>query len=583
MRSIFFKIFAGYLLITGALTTSILLFSFKTVRNHHINTLTDNLYNLGTGLNLKITPLLEENQYEKLDSMVKDLGKQIKTRITIIEPGGIVLADSEKNPKLMENHRTRPEIIQALKGKTGKSVRYSTTVKEEMLYVALPMERGGKILGVLRVSLFLKDINRLLNRLKLNLFYIAMIVLVISLLGALVFSRSLSKPIRELSVASRRVASGDFDVRVFLRRRDELRDLADNFNYMAGQIKKLFAELSGQKEELNSIISYLQEGLMVVDKGGKIILTNESFEKIVKSNHIDGKFYWEVVRNPKFGELMKKVAYEKRNLVEEVEFYNRFFLCSATFLKLQEEVVVILHDITEIKNLEKIKKDFVVNASHELRTPLTAIKGFTETLEEVDEKNQHYLDIIKRHTDRLINIVDDLILLEELEERGTKLELEEVDVKDVVANVLKIFEPKLKEKNLVVKSTADDNLLAIRADPFKLEQLFLNLIDNAIKYTEKGEIRIALKQRDDQIMIEIADTGIGISEEHQPRVFERFYVVDKARSRRFGGTGLGLAIAKHIVLLHNGTIDLESSPGVGTKFKIILPVNPSKTPFLTES
>ena len=575
-KSIFVKLFCAYLLVVALLSALILIFSFKTIRNHYIETLTNDLKNLGTSLLLKTTPLFEEKRFEELDGLVKRLGKDINTRITIIDAEGFVVADSEKNPKLMENHKTRPEIFQVLKGRVATSLRFSSTIKEEMLYVALPIEKSGYTLGVLRVSLFLKDINRLLGSLKINIIYSALIIALISLLCALIFARSLSKPIRELSSASRKVASGDFNARVFLKRRDELKELADSFNYMTEQIRTLFTQLSHQKEELNSIISSIQEGLLVFDRNGKIVLSNESFKKFIQCSEIEGKFYWEALREPQFGELIKKVRKDKKNYVEELIVNDKVFLCSTTFLSTREEVVVILYDITEMKNVEKIKKDFVVNVSHELRTPLTAIKGFVETLEEgIDEKNRRYVDIIRRHTDRLINIVKDLLLLSQLEEKGTTLELEEVDLGNLIERILKIFEPRMREKNLKRELKIKDDLPLIKADSFKLEQALINLLDNAINYTERGIITISLKHRDHQVVIEVQDTGIGIPDEHIPRIFERFYVADKSRSKMLGGTGLGLSIVKHIVLLHNGAIDVKSTPGEGTTFSITLPINPS--------
>jgi len=575
-KSIFVKLFCAYLLVVALLSALILIFSFKTIRNHYIETLTNDLKNLGTSLLLKTTPLFEEKRFEELDGLVKRLGKDINTRITIIDAEGFVVADSEKNPKLMENHKTRPEIFQVLKGRVATSLRFSSTIKEEMLYVALPIEQSGYTLGVLRVSLFLKDINRLLGSLKINIIYSALIIALISLLCALIFARSLSKPIRELSSASRKVASGDFNARVFLKRRDELKELADSFNYMTEQIRTLFTQLSHQKEELNSIISSIQEGLLVFDRNGKIVLSNESFKKFIQCSEIEGKFYWEALREPQFGELIKKVRKDKKNYVEELIVNDKVFLCSTTFLSTREEVVVILYDITEMKNVEKIKKDFVVNVSHELRTPLTAIKGFVETLEEgIDEKNRRYVDIIRRHTDRLINIVKDLLLLSQLEEKGTTLELEEVDLGNLIERILKIFEPRMREKNLKRELKIKDDLPLIKADSFKLEQALINLLDNAINYTERGIITISLKHRDHQVVIEVQDTGIGIPDEHIPRIFERFYVADKSRSKMLGGTGLGLSIVKHIVLLHNGAIDVKSTPGEGTTFSITLPINPS--------
>lgn len=575
-KSFFFKIFSGYFFIIFLLSFLFLVSTFKTIRNSYIDILTGNLKNLGITLRLKIIPLLEENHFEELDTLIKKLGRNINTRITVIDPRGVVLADSEKDPELMENHKNRPEIRDALKGETGKSLRFSTTVKGEMLYVAVPVEKDKRVLGILRVSLFLKDINILLGNIRSRILQIALIAIIISLSGATLFSKGLSNPIKELVRGARKVASGDFDVKIYLRNRDELKELGSAFNYMTHKIKTLFADLSFRKEELDSIISSLQQGLLVLDKDGKIVLSNESSQKILKNNNIDGKLYWKVIREPKLSDLIKRVADEKGSLVGEVEFNEKTFVCSATFIAAQEEIVLIFHDITEIKNLEKVKKDFVVNVSHELRTPLTAIKGFVETLEdEVNKKHIHYLEIIKKHTERLINIVEDLLLLSEFEEKKAKLEIEDVNLNSLVENVQRIFNQKIKEKGLTLELNRDKEIPIIKADPFKLEQLFINLIDNAINYTEKGKIRLSLTRENQYLKIEIEDTGIGIPHENLPRIFERFYVVDKSRSRKLGGTGLGLSIVKHIVLLHNGKIDVESTYGKGTKFKIILPVSPS--------
>ncbi|ODS33284.1 MAG: two-component sensor kinase [Candidatus Scalindua rubra] len=571
-KSIFVKVFGGYLLIVLVILSITFFLSFRVIRHHYIDTLTGNLKNLCFTLKLKISPLLENNRIEELDTLIKKLGRQIETRITVISTEGVVFADSEKDPALMENHKNRLEVIQAIKDGFGTSLRYSTTVKEEMLYVAVPIEKDGKISGVLRASLFLKEINNLLYNLKMTIIKTAVIIVVILLLGAFVFSRNLSRPLKELSAASRKIAQGDFNTKVFLNNKDEIKELADSFNYMTDQIKTLFTQLSYQKEELNSIISSIKEGLCVLDNEGRITISNESFRKFVQNDSVKGKFYWEVLRKIKFDELINKVRDEKTSLVDEIEINSRTYLCSATFCSNKEEIVVTLHDITKIKNLEETKKDFVSNVSHELRTPLSAIKGFVETLEEgIDEKNKNYLDIIKRHTDRVINIVKDLLLLSQLEEKSSSLELEEVNLKSLIENILKIFDQSLREKNLVLKFNADDNLPLIKADPFKLEQVFINLIDNAINYTERGEIKIYLSQNDKAVITEIQDTGICIPREHLSRIFERFYVVDKSRSRKLGGTGLGLSIVKHIVLLHNGKIDVKNVPGTGTKFIVTLP------------
>jgi two-component system, OmpR family, phosphate regulon sensor histidine kinase PhoR len=573
-KSIFVKIFGCFLSIILILSGLILAFSFNTIKGHYIESTASHLINLGIALEEEVAPLLEKNDAGKLDALAKRLGGKTQTRITIVSPDGIVLGDSEENPKLMANHGTRTEIAQALEGNVGKFLRESETLKKQMLYIAIPMKKNDKILGVLRLSLFLKDINNMINHARIRILEISLLIIALSLLISFMFAKSLSRPIKELSAVSRRIVDEDFNARVFLKSSDELRELADNFNNMAVRMKTLFDELKSQKEELDSVISSLQEGILVLDREDRVILSNSSFKKIIRSSLTEGKSYWECFRIPQFDELIEKIKDKKNNLSEEISFNNKIFLCSATFLGAKEEIAIIFHDITNIRDLEKIKTDFVSNISHELRTPLTAIKGFVETLQDtvVSEESRHYLDIICRNTDRLINIINDLLFLSELEEKSIKLEPTEVDLKLLLESITRIFEQQLKEKSLFLNIDIDAELPFIKADPFKLEQMFINLIDNAIKYTEKGSINISLKENEGEIEIVIEDTGIGITKDHLSRIFERFYVVDKSRSKKLGGTGLGLSIVKHVVLLHNGIIDVKSSSGIGTKFIITLPL-----------
>jgi two-component system phosphate regulon sensor histidine kinase PhoR len=572
-RSIFLKVFGGYLLIILLLTLLIFILSNSVIRNFHLDTLAHNLENLGSGLRFRVLSYFEEFRFEEMDSFVKEFGKEINTRITVVDKEGVVLADSDENPKTMVNHKFRPEISRALAGEVGRSLRFSDTVKEDMLYVGLPLERDGRIAGVLRVSLYLKDINILLTRLRNNIWSIVLLVTLLALIGAFIFTYNLSRPIKELTLASRRLAAGDFDTKVFLKNRDELKELAKSFNFMSEEIKNLFDKLSRRKEELGSILSSIEEGLLAIDKDGKILLSNESFNRIFQSASVEGQYYWEAVRKPEFSELVKRVQKDKKNFTEELELDGRSYLCSAAFLPSGEEIVITLHDLTEIRNVERIKKDFVINVSHELRTPLTAIKGYVETLEEeVDEKAKEYLEIIKRHTDRLILIIKDLLLLSELEEKEVEMETEKVDIKNLIENILTIFEQKLKEKKLKVELKVLNKVPTIQGDPFSLEQMFINIIDNAVNYTEEGKIEISLKKEDKKLSVEIEDTGAGIPEEHIPRVFERFYVVDKSRSRSLGGTGLGLSIVKHIAQQHSGEVKVESTLGKGTKFTVLLPL-----------
>ena len=575
-KSIFLKIFAGYLLVTVILSGLILASSFSRIREFYIDSATRDLKNLGISIEASAAPLVTAGNLRDLDGLVKRIGKEIQTRITIIAPDGLVLADSEADPRHMENHRTRTEIAQALEGGLGRFIRHSDTLKEDMLYVALPLRQGNKVTGVVRLSLFLKSMNQALSQFKAKILLITFAILCFSLLIAVIFSRSLSKPIRELSDASKRVGAHDFNVRVFLRNQDELKDLADSFNSMVARIRGLVAELTHQKQELTSIITSLQEGLLVLDREDRVLLCNESFKAIAGEATMEGRFYWEIFREPRFDELVRKVRETGLNRMEEIEFGRQIYLCSATFLESEGEIAMVFHDITQIKSLERIKTDFVLNVSHELRTPLTAIKGFAETLQDVarNKEARRYVDIIKRNTDRLINVINDLLTISRLEAKEIEPQFTRVPLEELTENVIRIFEPRVREKGLYLRLTGDDDLPPIEGDSFKLEQMFINLIDNAVKYSETGGIDITLKKGGRGVVVTVKDTGIGIPKEHLPRIFERFYVVDKSRSKKMGGTGLGLSIVKHVVMLHKGSIEVASTVGSGTVFTISLPVWP---------
>jgi len=474
----------------------------------------------------------------------------------------------QMDPATLDNHRDRPEVGQALAGKSGRSIRYSTTLWQDLLYVALPVEAGGKIIGALRLSTPLTHITDLLKTLRIRELQLTLLVFVISLLLAALISHLLSTPIRELSKAARRVASGDLTVRVPPKSDDEMRDLTESFNEMTQRLEHSFAELSGRNEELESIISSMTEALLVLDEEGKVRLFNAGAQKIMPAEKIINRYYWELLRSTRLNTLIEESS--ERSISGEVELADKSFLCIITPLASRKAKVVLLHDITESKQIERVKKDLVVNVSHELRTPLTAIKGFTETLlDEADPKSVEYLGIIKRHTDRLIAMVNDLLTLSELEEKP-QLIIEEVNLQELITNVLAIYDPRIRAKGLDL--TADISPITLKGDSFKLEQLLTNLIDNALKYTEKGQISVDTEVKEGNAIITVKDTGIGIPREDLGRVFERFYVVDKSRSRSMGGTGLGLSIAKHIATLHNGSIEVASTPYTGSTFTVIIPI-----------
>jgi two-component system, OmpR family, phosphate regulon sensor histidine kinase PhoR len=400
----------------------------------------------------------------------------------------------------------------------------------------------------------------------------AAIMTVAAAVTSYLIARGTTRPLRELTAAFRRLSTGDFDVRVMPAKRGRLRELGDDFNEMAFKTKTLVAELRQQREALDAIVGSIQEGLAVVDSAGQIVLANASFRKLAGEPKAEGRYYWEVIREPDFVELVRSVTADNPAATRQIEIAGQEFACSASYLSAAQRVVLSFHDDSEIARSARMKKDFVQNVSHELRTPLTAIKGFAETMDAtIDEANRPYLETILRNTDRLVSLVQDLLTLSELEERGTELQLENVDLKEIAGQMLRLFEKAARDKGLALKLSFSGWSGSLRADRFKLEQVFINLLDNAIKYTDKGEVELSLSRDGGRAVIKVRDTGAGIAPEHLPRLFERFYVVDKGRSRQLGGTGLGLSIVKHIALLHSGEISVESTPGVGTTVSITLP------------
>lgn len=573
-KSIFLKLYSGYFFIIVILTVLIALVSFQLIKSFQLRVLSDELKKLGAVVKEQIRPYLANNRTEELDAFIKDLGDELGTRFTIVDNDGIVLADSDEDPAFMEDHKFRPEIIKAFTGEPGQSVRFSRTVKEDMLYIGLPVVVNGEVSYVLRLSRYLSDISKFLVRIRWRLLRVMIVILILALAAAVFYSRSFSKPLGELGTASRRIASGEFDTKVFIKQRGELQELASSFNFMTDRIKRLFSELNARKDELAGIINSIEEGLVTFGEEGRILIWNKNFEKMVQSEELKGKIYWEVIRDPNFSTFIKRIHKDKMGHNTEIRVQEKIYMCSAAYIEARDEIVVTFRDVTKIKSVEKIKRDFVVNVSHELRTPLTSIKGYLETIEEETKGEQSkYLEIIKRNTDRLINIVNDLLLLSELESGEIKHVREEVDIPSVIDNVMKIFDQKIKDKKLNFELKVEEAFPKVYGDVYRLEQMFINLIDNAIKYTEKGKISIAVDRINDEIEISVEDTGIGIQEKDLPRLFERFYVVDKSRSRQVGGTGLGLSIVKHIVLLHEGTIEVISRPGVGTTFRIRIPIS----------
>jgi two-component system phosphate regulon sensor histidine kinase PhoR len=572
-KTLFIRIFSGYAAVIVLLAAAVTAFAPPMMRRHYIAERAAGLEHMALLLESQVIPYLTGSGEGDLAALVTSYGHRTATRITVIDATGVVLADSEKEARDMENHFYRPEIQASLRGEERMSIRTSSTLKTEMMYMSVPLTAGGRVVGALRLSLFMKDLETLLDSLRSDLLKIVSVVTVVALILAFFLSRSVSVPLREVIDASKRVSAGGFDVTVSTRRSGEFRDFARSFNAMTGKLRDMFGEIRMQNEEIQSILASIREGLCVLDRDSRIVLCNASFRRLVKTDAPEGRHFWEVVRSSVLGEVIRRVREDKSEAAAEAAIGARTYFCNAAYLAADDRLVVTLHDITELRDLERIKKDFVVNVSHELKTPLTAIKGFLETMEpRANDENRPYLEILRRNTDRMIAIVEDLLVLSQLEARGLRIEKSEVRVKPLAENIIKIFEKRAQEKGLTLALEAAADLPPIHADSLQVEGLLLNLVDNAVKYTDKGGVTVGLGTRDGQLSIEVTDTGIGIDAAHLPHVFERFYVVDKSRSKKLGGTGLGLSIVKHIVLAHQGTVSVKSRVGEGTTFTVLLPL-----------
>jgi len=573
----------------------VILFSFAFIaffldKNLEENSLRNIQSSLITQANLiesQITPqALRQEDTPYLESLVKSLSLKTNCRITVINSKGRVLADSEKSQAeipQMENHLYRPEVKVALTGAIGTDTRYSSTLKIDMLYVALPIKDKVGIPGILRLALPLESVQKTLFAIrKIVLIGLLFALAFAFILGSIVAGRTI-KPINRMIQISHRFSKGDFSRRIMQVSKDEIGELAVTLNKMAQGLEDKIKEVKTQNQKLAAIFNSMIEGIIVVDKTSHIISINPTIEKIfsVSRKEVEGKAFLEAIRNNDTYEVINSVLIKGRPLSAEISLIlpvRKTFEINATPIfdnNVVSGCLIVIHDITEIRRLETMRSDFVANVSHELKTPLTSIKGFVETLLEGaledKENNRRFLKIIQDHAERLDSLVNDLLSLSHLESKEMALKKTSFNLKQQVEDVISGFRSQLKKKDIEIKNELPAGI-SLTADKDRLEQVVTNLMDNAIKFNkEKGFVRIYGEEINGKVKITVEDSGIGIPEKDIPRIFERFYRVDKARSRELGGTGLGLSIVKHIIELHGGMVGVESTEGFGSKFYFLLP------------
>jgi len=568
---VFARTFAGYAALSFLALAAFAFYTLRLERGMSYDALTRGLESAARTAAVAVEPLMAAGRTRALDALVGSMGKEGGFRFTVIDAKGVVLADSQDDPATMENHSLRPEVASALKGEVGVSWRLSATVRLWMIYVAIPVASNG---CVVRAATYPEELDAANLRTRGSLAVFAPILFLFCLLSALLLSRSITAPLSDLAGVVGRFAAGDFGARLHLRRRDEVKALADGFNAMGERVQLLFQESARRAQELDSIFSSVQQAIVVLDSGGRIIRSNRSFEGLASTRPVQGKTLWEVVRAPRLTELVQEARDTGARKSEELSLGERTALCTVERLEGRGELVVVLSDTTDLHRLETVKRDFVVNASHELRTPLTSIVGSLEMLEgEVSGEAARWVEAIRRNADRMAAIVQDMLLLSRLEARGAEPSAAPVDLARIAGEVTGMFDNRARSQAISLRLSVAPGIPPITADAFLLEQMLVNLVDNALKYTENGSVEVSCApDGPDHVILSVADTGIGIPEESLPRIFERFYVVDKSRSRKLGGTGLGLAIVKHIVASHGGTVRVESIPGSGTRFTVRLPV-----------
>ncbi len=564
------------------------------VMRHHVSTLGDRLLAEAR----VAAEALPWTHGAPLDAACTRLADDLGARITVIAQDGTVLGESTRSSESLENHANRPEVIAALETGNGRSVRHSATVGADLLYTAWRDAKDGGV-RVVRVSFPLTKVAARVARLRRVLFSGIAAGVGVGLVGALFLSRRMLRRIRRLVDFASRLARGEQAPYLVQEQNDDLGVLESQLGIMARNVATTIAELQIEHERLEAILRGMVEGVLVTNLAGSVVLMNQRARELLDlpAEHPGtGRRLVELVRDPHVADLTRELAAGALLASRDLELAGgRTLHVNAAQVREPDDrpfgFVLVLHDVTELRRLEVIRRDFVANVSHELRTPLTAIKGYAETLLGAagDDRAtaRRFLAVIDRHAERLGRLIDDLLALSDLELGRSPLRLEATPIAPIVDDVLQMLAARVGQAQLTVTSRIAPETRAVLADPDRLQQVLINVIENAIKYTHAGgrvAVRVAPADARHAGMVEIAveDTGIGIPAEDIPRLTERFFRVDKARSRQLGGTGLGLAIVKHIVQAHGGTLSIDSTLGHGTTVHVLLPVAPAE-PALAES
>lgn len=585
-RQLLWRLFLSYILITLVSLIAAAWFASGSLKSVYIDQTRDNL-RVRAQLVEHLLPghvHINDESASAINGKILAIGHDTGTRITVILPDGRVIADSDKDYGTMDNHADRPEVIEAFSGRDGMTMRYSDTLKKDLMYVAVPIRRDGRIVGVVRTSMPVATVDSAVAHVK---YKIAVIITVIALAGAVVsfiVSRWINRPVKRMMLGVGRFANGDLTYQIPVDSGDELGLLAQSINTMAAQLDERVRTITEQRSELEAILSGMVEAILVVDNTGRIIEYNQAAERYFDTlDPVRGMVVEDAIGNSRLVDFVRKTLSQTGFIEDEIVLHGGIDLIlqahGTRFLDAGKEhigAIVVLSDITRLKKLENMRREFVANVSHELKTPITSIIGFVETLNdgaiEDIENRQQFLDIILKHARRLNAIIEDLLSISRIEqdsERG-KIALERTMLAEILRNAVSLCGTEAHNRRIAITLDCDKSI-AVRSNAQLLEQAVVNLVDNAVKYSDPdSSVRVRAYRTDSDVVIEVKDFGCGIPEESLSRIFERFYRVDKGRSRARGGTGLGLSIVKHIVNAHGGRIEVVSVPEKGSTFSIIL-------------
>jgi two-component system phosphate regulon sensor histidine kinase PhoR len=585
-KRLLWQLYPSYLLITLISLVAVTWYGSEYMRGFYYDYVANGLLARAHLLEGDVAQLFQLESTDRLDAFCKDHGRKAATRMTVINPSGKVAGDSEEDPARMDNHADRPEVIEALAGRTGTSVRYSYSLRENMTYVAIPLTVGDKIVGVMRVAIPITSIDRALRQIYLHIGLGGLVIALIVATISLAISRRISRPIEELTRGAERFAQGDLRHKMLVAGSQEIGSLAEAMNQMASQLNDRILTAARQRNEMEAVLSSMVEGVIAVDTEERVINMNRAAAQLigVEPAEARGRSIQEVVRNTALQQFVAKTLARHEAVEGEIVFDRggeRFLLANGSVLRdAQGQAIgalVVLNDMTRLRQLENVRREFVANVSHELKTPITSIKGFVETLLDgamnSPEDAKRFLGIVSKHADRLNAIIEDLLSLSKLEQESERKEivLEEGSIKDVLTAAVQSCKVNAEAKSMEIETSCPEDIRARIKAPL-LEQAVVNLLDNAIKYSEPGgSVQVEAARGDGEIRISVRDHGCGIEKEHLPHLFERFYRVDKARSRKLGGTGLGLAIVKHIIQAHKGRVTVDSIVGKGSVFTIHIP------------